>query len=307
MGHHHHHDHHGHHHHGHHHGEINHNRAFAIGVGLNSIYVVIEFLFGLWSHSLALMADAGHNLGDVLGLLLAWGATVLVKRSPSKRRTYGMRRASILAALLNAGVLLFAVGAISWEALHRLWNPEPVATTTIMIVASIGIVINTATALLFVSGRKNDINIQGAFLHMAADAAVSLGVVLAAALIYLTSWQWLDPVIGLLIVAVIAWSTWGLLRESLDLVMDAVPSGIDPDAIREYLKQLDGVVDVHDLHIWAMSTTEAALTVHLVKSSTQLDDAWLSSVCKVLHDQFGIEHATIQQEQGDPNHKCSRC
>ena len=300
MGHHHHHG------HDHHHDHVDHGRAFAIGVGLNSIYVIIEFLFGMWSHSLALVADAGHNLGDVLGLLLAWGATILVKSSPSKRRTYGMRRASILAALMNAGILLIAIGAIAWEALHRLWNPEPVATTTIMVVASIGIVINALTAWLFFAGRKQDINIQGAYLHMAADAAVSLGVVVAAFLIRLTSWQWLDPVIGLVIVAVIAWSTWGLMQESFNLVMDAVPSGIDPEAITNYLQGLPGVASVHDLHIWGMSTTEAAMTVHIVKSQNELDDALLGKINRELHDQFGIEHATIQFESGDPNNPCGQ-
>jgi cobalt-zinc-cadmium efflux system protein len=301
------------HHHGHghldhhHHSMTDHGRAFAIGVALNSIYVAIELFFGMWIHSLALIADAGHNLGDVLGLLLAWGATILIKRSPSKRRTYGMRRASILAALVNAGILLIAIGAIAWEAIHRFWNPEPVATTPIMIVASIGILINSLTAWLFSSGRKHDINIQGAYLHMAADAAVSLGVVLAALLIRFTGWQWLDPAIGLLIVAVIAWSTWGLMQESFNLVMDAVPAGIDPEAITQYLNSVPGIKSAHDLHIWGMSTTEAAMTVHLVKDTHELDDGLLMQIHQELHDRFGIEHATIQFEKGDPAHPCIQC
>ncbi|WP_425617923.1 cation diffusion facilitator family transporter [Anatilimnocola sp. NA78] len=289
--------------HGHSHAPASFGRAFAIGVMLNLAFVFVEAGFGLWSQSLSLLADAGHNLSDVLGLLLAWGASVLATRQPTARRTYGLRRSSILAALLNAIILLIAVGGIAWEAMHRFFQPQPVASGIVMIVAGIGFLVNGFTAWLFMSGH-NDLNIRGAFLHMAADAAVSLGVVVAALAMMLTGWLWLDPATSLVIVVVITFGTWGLLRESLDLALDAVPAGIDPDQITAYLQQLPGVVAVHDLHIWAMSTTETALTVHLVKPDATLDDALLARIHRELHDQFGIEHTTVQFELGDADHPC---
>lgn len=292
--------------HGHDHGSADYGRAFAIGIALNLAFVVIEFIYGRLAHSLALVADAGHNLSDVLALLLAWGAAVLARRHPTPGRTYGMRRSSILAALINAVVLLLAVGAIAWEAIRRFSEPNPVAGGTVIWVAMIGIVINAATALLFLSGRKGDLNIRGAFLHMAADAGVSLGVVLAGIAILATGWLWLDPTVSLAIVVVILIGTWGLLRDSINLALDAVPGGIDLDGIRQYLASLPKVVEIHDLHVWGMSTTEAALTAHLVMAEAVCDDAFLARIESELHDLFGIEHATIQMETGNPIYPC-RC
>lgn len=290
--------------HRHAHGPTSFGRAFAIGIVLNAGFVIVEAAFGLLSGSLALVADAGHNLSDVLGLLLAWGASVLVRRRPTPRRTYGLRRSSILAALINAAFLLVAIGAIAWEAIGRFRSPEPVAGGTVIGVALVGIVINTATALLFMSGQKEDLNIRGAFLHMAADAGVSLGVVLAGVALLFTGWIWLDPVVSLIIVAVIFVGTWGLLRDSVNLALDAVPEGIDPAVVTAYLARLPGVGDVHDVHIWALSTTETALTAHLVTPEGNDGDALLARMRRELHERFGIEHATIQLEQGDPAHPC---
>ena len=288
--------------HGHHHGPASYNAAFALGVALNVGFVAIEAGFGVAAHSLALLADAGHNLSDVLGLLMAWGAMFLSRQPPTRHRTYGLRRSSILAALANAILLLVAVGGIAWEAVRRFGHPAPVSGRTVTWVAAVGIAVNGATALLFMSGRKRDINVEGAFLHMAADAAVSLGVVVAGVVISFTGWRWLDPVVSLAVVAVITFGTWGLLRKSVNLAMDAVPEGIDPNAVRDYLAALPGVTAVHDLHIWAMSTTEAALTAHLVKPLVQPDagdeDDLLARTARELHDQFGIEHTTIQIERG---------
>lgn len=290
--------------HNHDHSQTNFGRAFAIGVALNVAFVLVEAFYGYQAHSLALVADAGHNLSDVLGLLLAWGASILAQRQPTQRRTYGMRRSSILAALINAIVLLVAVGGIAWEAIRRFNDPSPVAGGTVIWVAIIGIVINTATALMFMSGRKGDLNIRGAFLHMAADAGVSLGVVLAGIAILITGWLWIDPVVSLIIVAVILVSTWGLLRDSVNLALDAVPEDVDVVKVQAYLAALPGVNDVHDLHIWGMSTTETALTAHLVMQDASGDDALLSRACRELHDQFGIEHATLQFETGDASYPC---
>ena len=281
-------------------------RAFAIGIVLNLAFVITEAIYGGIAHSLALLADAGHNLSDVLGLILAWTATVLVRRLPTRRRTYGMRRSSILAALINALLLLVAISVIAWEAIGRLQQPEPVASGIVMGVAAVGILINGATAWLFASGRKGDINIRGAFLHMAADAAVSLGVVLAALAMRYTGWFWLDPLLSLAIVIVIAAGTWGLLRDSVNLALDAVPQGIDPAEVESYLAGLPGVEAVHDLHIWGMSTTEAALTVHLVKPDAAIDDSLLARIKRDLHDKFGIDHTTIQFERGDAAHPCGQ-
>ena len=291
--------------HQHNHGPANYNRAFAIGVALNIGIVSLEAAFGVLSHSLALLADAGHNLTDVLGLLLAWGANYLSQRQATERRTYGLRRSSILAALLNAVVLLIVVGGIGWEAVRRLNDPQPVASDIVMWVAAIGILLNAFTAWLFMAGREHDLNIKGAFLHMVSDAVVSLGVVLAALAIRATGWLWLDPAVSLAIMVIITIGTWGLLRESVNLALDAVPAGIDPAAVEDYLKKLPGISGVHDLHIWGMSTTEAALTAHLVKPDARIDDGLLSRVSQVLHDDFGIEHATLQLECGAAD--CSGC
>ena len=291
--------HHGHDHCGHSHSPSNYNRAFVIGIILNISFVVVETLFGFLSNSLALIADAGHNLSDVLGLVLAWVASWLVRRRPTQRYTYGFRRSSILVALLNASFLLVAMGAIAWEAIQRLSQPTPVSGNTVIGVAIVGILINSITALMFMSGRDRDLNIKGAFLHMVADAVVSLGVVLSGIAIVTTRWLWFDPVISLIIVAVIVVGTWNLLRDSINLALDAVPEGIDPLAVRTYLEELPGVVEVHDLHIWAMSTTETALTAHLVMLAGNPDDALLSKISMELHDKFNIEHTTIQVERGN--------
>jgi cobalt-zinc-cadmium efflux system protein len=266
---------------------------------LNTLFLLIEAGYGIRAHSLALLADAGHNLSDVLGLGLAWGALALSRQPPTERHTYGMRRASILAALANAVLLLVAVGAIAWEAIHRLARPHAVSGGTVMIVAGLGVVINGATALLFRSGRRADLNVRGAYMHMAADAAVSLGVVVAGFLIARTGWLWLDPAISILIAIVVVAGTWGLLRESLNLAMDAVPHSIDRPEVEAYLRSVPGIVAVHDLHIWAMSTTEIALTAHLVKPDAEVDDALLQRVNRELHDRFGIAHTTIQLERED--------
>jgi cobalt-zinc-cadmium efflux system protein len=246
--------------HHHHHAKPDYNRAFAVGVVLNVVFVVVEAFYGFVSGSLALLTDAGHNLSDVLGLLLAWGAAALARKRPSPRRTYGYSRATIIASLFSGLLLMGAVGAIGWEAVGRLMDPPQPAGMTIMIVAAIGVVVNTVTALFFVSGKDHDLNIRGAFLHMAADAAVSLGVVASGALILFYGMNWVDPVISLVIAAVIFLSTWGLLRDSLNLAVDAVPRNVDPEAVRQYLKSLPGVTAMHDLHIWPMSTTDTALT-----------------------------------------------
>ncbi len=293
-----------HHSHEHHHAPANFDRAFAVGVVLNVGFVVVEAVFGTLANSLALVADAGHNLSDVLGLLLAWGASVLARRLPTQRRTYGLRRSSILATLLNALVLLIAVGGIAWEAILRFSHPEAVASEIVITVAGAGILVNGFTAWLFMSGQKHDINIRGAYLHMAADAAVSLGVVLAAIVMRYTGWLWLDPVVSLAIVLVIIVGTWGLLRESLNLALDAVPERVHPAEVEAFLAGLPGVEAVHDLHIWGMSTTEIALTVHLVKPDATIDDALLSHINEELHHRFGIDHTTVQFELGDESHPC---
>lgn len=271
-------------------------RAFAIGIGLNLVYVVVEAFYGVMANSVALLADAGHNLSDVLGLAAAWAATLLAAREPSDRFTYGLGRSSVLAALGNAVALLLITGAISWEALRRLAEPQPASGVTIIVVAAIGIVVNSGTALLFMRGRKSDLNIRGAFLHMAADALVAAGIVVAGILIISTGWLWLDPVIGLAVSAVIVASTWSLLRDSLQLSLDAVPLGIDRTEVHHYLHGLPGIMEVHDLHIWGLSTTESALTAHLV-GLEQIDGAvLLPQVSAELKRRFGIGHATLQIE-----------
>jgi cobalt-zinc-cadmium efflux system protein len=292
------HDHDGHRH-GHAHAPPGNNAAFAIGVTLNLAFVAAEFVYGLAANSLALLSDAGHNLSDVFGLLIAWGAIHIGKSLPSKRRTYGLRRASILAAVVNAVILLIVVGGIAWEAMGRFFHPVEVAGTTVIWVAAAGVVINTFSALLFMAGRERDLNIKGAYLHMASDAAVSLGVVGIGLAIRVTGWQWLDPAVSVLIGGVIVWGTWGLLRESVNLAMDAVPDKIDPHAVEAYLASLAGVQTVHDLHIWGMSTTEVALTAHLVMPQPPTDGQFLHQVCNALRTQFDIVHTTIQIEHGD--------
>jgi cobalt-zinc-cadmium efflux system protein len=274
-------------------------RAFVIGIVLNGAFVVVEAAAGVITGSLALLADAGHNLSDVLGLVLAWGAVRLGRRAPTRRRTFGWRRSTIMAALLNAVLLLVAVGGIAWEAVRRAQDPVPVPGVAIMVVAGIGFLINGATAALFLSSRRHDLNARGAYLHMAADAAVSLGVVASGAAILATGWNWLDPATSLVIAVVILTGTWGLLREAVDLSLDAVPPGIDPEAVRAHLAALPGVVAVHDLHIWALSTTETALTAHLVKPDPRDDDPLVARATTDLRERFGIGHATLQWERAD--------
>jgi cobalt-zinc-cadmium efflux system protein len=281
-------------------------RAFAIGVLLNSAFVLVEAGFGLWSGSMALVADAGHNLSDVMSLLIAWGAAYMATRPASSRYTYGYKSSSILAALANAGLLLVALGAILFETIDRLFDPAPVQGWTMIAVAGVGIAVNTSTALLFVRGRKHDINIRGAFLHMAADALVSVGVVIAGVAILMTGEWWIDPVTSLIIVAIIGWGTWGLLRDSVKLALHAVPDSIDESAVRAYLTGLPGVAAVHDLHIWPMSTTETALTAHLVMPGGYPGGAFLREIAHELDHRFHIGHATVQVETGADEH-CADC
>jgi cobalt-zinc-cadmium efflux system protein len=287
----------GHSHAGHQHAPAAFGRAFAIGITLNVSYVVAQAAFGLAAHSLALLSDAGHNLGDVVGLFLAWGATMLARRRPTARFTYGLGRGTILASLANAMLLLVAVGGITWEAVRRFGERESVAGMTVIWVAAAGVVINWVTAMLFMSGRKGDLNLKGAFLHMAADAAVSAGVVVAGILILITGWWWLDPAVSLLINGVIVWGTWGLLRDSVNMAMDAVPPEVDYAGVRGYFSELPALAGFHHLHIWALSTSETALTVHLVKPEADGDDALLGMVNRDLNERFGIGHATIQFER----------
>jgi cobalt-zinc-cadmium efflux system protein len=250
------------------------------------------------------LADAGHNLSDVLGLLLAWGASYLAQQPPTSRRTYGFGRSSIIAALANGVLLLIAVGAIAWEAIDRFWHPHAADSLTMIGVAAAGVVVNAATALLFLGGHHHDLNVRGAFLHMVADAAVSLGVVAGGILIRFGGGPWIDPALGLLIAIAIAYSSWDLLWHALDLALDSVPRNIDPVAVRSFLTALDGVTAVHDLHIWGLSTTQTALTVHLVRPNATIDDDWLHRVGQELHDRFGVEHSTIQIESGTGKHAC---
>lgn len=290
--------------HSHAHVPANFDRAFAIGVGLNVAFVIAELGFGFRTHSLALVADAGHNLGDVLALVLAWAGTVLARRVPTPRFTYGMRRFSILAAIANAGILLIAVGAIVVEAFGRLRHPAPIDAGIVSAVAGLGIVINLGTAFGFMRGRNDDLNIRGAWLHMLGDAAASAGVVVAGLLIHATGLLWIDPVVSLMLVALITWSTWGLAKDSVNLALDAVPRGIDPHEVEAMLRGLDGVVEVHDLHIWGMSTTDVALTAHLIRPCHGGEDAMLATATRELRERFGIAHATLQVEQGLAIHPC---
>ena len=282
---------------GHSHAPADFGRAFLVGVVLNSGFVIVEATFGFLSGSMALVADAGHNLSDVLALLLAWGASVAAKKPATARFTYGFKSSTILAALANAGLLLVAIGAILFETVNRLTDPQPVAGMTVVVVAGIGIAINAFTAWMFMRGRKDDLNIRGAYLHMAADALVSAGVVIAGLVILATGAAWVDPLTSLMIVAVIAWGTWGLAKDSVKMGLHAVPENIDESEVDNFLSDQTGVEAVHDLHIWPMSTTETALTAHLVMPGGHEGDAFLSGLSDELKHRFGIGHATIQIEQ----------
>jgi cobalt-zinc-cadmium efflux system protein len=279
--------------------------AFAFGIALNLAYVAAEAGFGLVAGSLALVADAGHNLGDVLGLALSWGAALLSRRQPSQRFTYGLRSSSILAALANAIILLVVTGGVAWEGLWRLAHPVAVAGATVAWVAAVGILVNGLTALLFASGRSRDLNVKSAFLHMAADALVAAGIVVTGIAIALTGLQWLDPAVSLVVSAVIVYGTWGLIKDATGLALDAVPEGIDVASVRARLAALPGVAAIHDLHIWGMSTTETALTCHLVMPGGHPGDVALASLARELEARFGIHHATIQIELADSDEVCA--
>ncbi|ALI99463.1 cation diffusion facilitator family transporter [Rufibacter tibetensis] len=280
------------------------NRAFVLGIGLNILYVIVEAGAGWWYNSLALLTDAGHNFTDVISLLLAFFALKLSQRKPTDRFTYGYGKSTTLVSLLNAVLLLLAVGAIGWEAIERLGTAPALNGTAISLVSGIGIIINAGTALLFFRDKDHDINVKGAYLHMAADALVSLGVVIAGLVMYYTGWFWVDALMSLIIVAIIVWSTWGLLVESLRLTLDAVPHGIDLAAIRAYLLEVPGVAEVHDLHVWAMSSTENSLTAHLVVEDTYSDHQ-LSQIRADLRDHFYIPHVTLQVERGPEALTCA--
>lgn len=294
--------------HGHHHpgpGDVS-SWAFGVAVVLNVGFVIIELAYGMLADSMALVADAAHNLGDVAGLLLAWVAAAVAVRAPTSRRTYGYRKASVLAALANATLLLVTVGAVAWEAVGRLWAPPSVEGGTVAVVALIGVAINGVSALMFVRASKHDVNVRGAFLHLVADAAVSLGVVVAGVLVLQTGWSWIDPVTSLLISVVILGSTWGLLRDSLDLAMDAVPPHVDAEAVRRYLEGIASVTEIHDFHVWSMGGSEVALTAHLVVDGSAESGALLRRVCGELEREHGIGHSTIQLEPVGVEHECSQ-
>ena len=285
-------------------GSRSYGRAFAIGIGLNLAFVAVEIIFGLRANSSALLADAGHNASDVLSLVFAWTAAWLATIKPKGKYTYGLRKTTVLVSILNAMLLFGAVAIIGWDAIGKIRNPEPVAGTQVMIVAGIGLVINDATALLFMKGQKEDLNIKGAFLHMTADAAVSLGVVIAGLLIRLTGLPWIDPVTSFLIIAVILWGTWRLFTESLDLALDAAPKHIKIDEVRDFLLAREGVTDIHDLHIWAMSTTRVALTAHLIMPDGN-DDSFIARLQNDLEQEFGISHTTFQIETSAIDKNCA--
>jgi cobalt-zinc-cadmium efflux system protein len=290
--------------HSHAHAPLDYGRAFAIGIALNLVYMAGEAVAGVISGSLALIADAGHNLSDVLSLSLAWGAAMLARRRPSGRFTYGLRRTTILAALANAIILLLVTGGIAWEAVRRLSHPMPVVSGIVIWVAAIGILVNGITALLFASGSRRDLNLKSAFLHMAADTLVTASVVAVGIAIALTGWMWLDPAVSLVVSAVIVIGTWGLVKSAFGLALDAVPEGIDAAAVRAHLLEIPGVTGLHDLHIWGMSTTETALTCHLIMPAGHPGDATLGAIAEQLHHRFGIHHATIQIELADTDEAC---
>ncbi len=304
----HHHAHHAHHAHHHHHAHGDPQRqaaAFRTAIALNALFVVAQFGFGLMAQSTALIADAGHNLSDVLALILALSASMLARRAPSTRYTYGLRSTSILAALTNAVLLLLGCGAIVWEAAQRMLAPPQVAGMTVSVVAAVGALINAGSAWLLLRGDRRDLNVRGAYLHMAADAAISLGVAAAGLLILATGWNWVDPLVSLAIVVLIVAGTWGLLREAIDLILSAVPSGIDAAGVARFLRSQPGVSEVHDLHIWGMSTTESALTAHLVMPAGYPGDAVLDGIVENLRTRFAIDHSTLQVEQGSTRHACA--
>jgi cobalt-zinc-cadmium efflux system protein len=290
--------------HDHSHGPAEYGRVFALGIALNLAFVVVEVVYGLVGHSVALLADAAHNVGDIVGLALSWGATALATLRPSTRRTFGFRRTTIIASVSNALVLLFMTGALTWESILRLMNPEPAHGKTMIVVALVGAVINAGSALLFMSAGKKDLNIRSAFLHLASDAVLALGVAIAGAVILATGWLWVDPAVSIVLALTILFGTWSLMRKSMNLMLDAVPEGIDPDEVKTFLEELPGVVEVHDLHIWAMSTTETALTAHLVMPHASHDPAFLAKVCHELHQDFDIDHSTLQI---DPEEAPTRC
>jgi cobalt-zinc-cadmium efflux system protein len=280
-------------------------RAFAIGIALNLAFVTVEVIYGILSHSVALLADAGHNFGDVLGLGLSWGATALATLKPSSRRTFGFRRTTIVASVANALILLFVTGGLTWESLRRLVSPEPAQGKTMIVVALIGAAINAASALLFMADSKSDLNLRSAFLHLASDAVLSLGVAITGAAILFTGWLWLDPAVSIALALTILAGTWSLMRKSMNLMLDGVPEGVDPEEVRGYLATLPDVIEVHDLHIWAMSTTETALTAHVVMPGTPRTPTFLADVCRDLHEKFDIDHATVQIDPHEAPAPCA--
>jgi len=288
--------------HSHSHAPTSFGQAFAIGIALNIGFVAIETVFGFYANSMALLSDAGHNLSDVLGLMIAWAGGMMARASASPRFTYGLKKASILSALINALFLLIAVGAIGAEAIRRLFHPSHTQGGTVIVVAAIGILVNGITAFLFARGREHDINIRGAFLHMASDALVSLAVVFAGFVILWTGQEWVDPVMSLAVAVVILWGSIGLLKESVWMSLAGVPSGIDVDQVEIALGEIEGVEAVHDLHVWPLSTTETALTAHIVTAQADYPDALLESARSLLHDRFHIEHCTLQVERHHPAH-----
>lgn len=289
----------------HHHSTINYNRAFSLGIGLNILFVIVEVLYGLYADSLALIADAGHNLSDVFSLLLAWGAYYLSKKAPTPTRTYGLKKVTILASLLSTLLLIGALGAIFYEAIIRLRSPEAVNGMTVIIVAAVGVIINAATAWLFLKGQKEDLNIKAAYMHMVADTAVSVGVVLAGLLILFTGWLWIDPLLSILIVIIVFAGTWGLLKDSVGLSIDAVPHTIRTEEVKGYLLSLPGIVSLHDLHIWPLSTTQTALSVHLVTTQEKIDNNLFNQIQKELKIRFGIVHTTVQIETESRTFRCA--
>jgi cobalt-zinc-cadmium efflux system protein len=288
----------------HRHGPTRYGRAFRIGIALNLAFAAVEVAYGVLAHSLALIADAAHNFGDVLGLGISWGATVLARVRPSTRRTFGFRRSTIIASVANALILLFVTGGLAWESIRRLLSPEPSHGRIMVGIALVGAAINGASAILFMKGGERDLNLRSAFLHLASDAVLALGVAATGGLIILTGRLWLDPTVSILLALTILAGTWSLMKQSLNLMLDAVPADIDPAQVKAFLGTLHGVVEVHDLHIWAMSTTETALTAHLVMPQSSCEPSFVASACKELHDRFDIEHSTLQI---DPQEAPSPC
>jgi len=294
-----------HNHHHHDHTPMNYNRAFSLGIALNILFVIVEVFYGLYADSLALIADAGHNLSDVFSLLLAWGAYWLSKKASTPTRTYGLKKVTVLASLFSTLLLLVALGVIFYEAVERLQQPERVNGLTVIVVAGVGVVINTLTAWLFLHGSKSDLNVKASYMHMVADAAVSVGVVLAGVAIMFTGWLWIDPVLSMLIVVLVLMGTWGLLKDSVNLSIDAVPENIDTEKVKSYLLSLEGVVSLHDLHIWSLSTTQTALSVHLVVEGNIPNNQLLETIQAYLHHHFDIDHVTVQMEKDDNSFECT--